>query len=436
MSCQKCRLFPSLQSSLPLRSDTIAFRRWTTSFILHSLCAVILFANVSAVALAQEPTVDSSVGEPVRLEPGPERAIDAADASGSCSGGDYQSSNTEYEARVVHGVNQIRLEHGLMPLKRVPQLDAASRFHATDMSVDNYFSHTSYDRINGVLVEGCAWSQRVQSYYPNWGSLAENIAAGYRDPEAVINAWMQSEGHRANILSNSNWEIGVGYFRGSGQYTHYWVQDFGRRTHFYPIVLEGEAPTTTTGLVTVHIYGTWDQVRLRTDDQHWSDWMPFQKAIPWQIVGDVGERTVYAEMRNSSQAAASSDSIYLTSNTRNLSLADLPDRLSFVYNSKERRLAPDAHVIKPLLTAPSGYRWQAEVAGPWLRLSQATGQEGDPVEVRPVVSSASGIRPESATVTFTLVDAHGAVVDSHTIAVSLQILDGSARALYLPAVKH
>ena len=64
--------------------------------------------------------------------------------------------------------------------------------YATDMGQDNYFYHDSYDRSGGNLVKACDWSTRIQSYYPNWRSLAENIAAGYVTPESVMNGWMNS----------------------------------------------------------------------------------------------------------------------------------------------------------------------------------------------------------------------------------------------------
>ena len=77
-----------------------------------------------------------------------------------CGGPQLPSSNDAFEQEVVQLVNQIRLDNGLLPLKRVEALTHAARFHATDMSEENYFSHTSYDRVNGELVQSCSWSDR------------------------------------------------------------------------------------------------------------------------------------------------------------------------------------------------------------------------------------------------------------------------------------
>ena len=66
----------------------------------------------------------------------------------------------------------------------------------------------------------------VQAGYTPWTTLAENVAAGQQTPEAVVAAWMNSAGHRANILNPSFRDIGVGVAKG-GSYGIYWAQEFG-----------------------------------------------------------------------------------------------------------------------------------------------------------------------------------------------------------------
>ena len=75
---------------------------------------------------------------------------------------------------------------------------------------------------------------------------------GQSDPAEVMDAWMSSSGHRANILDTNNWELGVGYYQG-GPYGRYWVQDFGRRSGVYPLVIDGEAASTTSRRVSLYI---------------------------------------------------------------------------------------------------------------------------------------------------------------------------------------
>ncbi|HYN65639.1 MAG TPA: CAP domain-containing protein [Ornithinibacter sp.] len=98
------------------------------------------------------------------------------------------------------------------------RLATAARLHSEDMARRNYFSHTSLDGRS-------PWDRiRAQGYA--YGS-AENIAAGQSTPAAVMTAWMNSSGHRANILNCSNKALGVGIGKG-GSYGTYWTQDFGR----------------------------------------------------------------------------------------------------------------------------------------------------------------------------------------------------------------
>jgi uncharacterized protein YkwD len=100
-------------------------------------------------------------------------------------------------------------------------LRAAARGHSEDMAAHNYFSHTSYD--------GRTFSQRISTAgYTGSAPWGENIAAGQSSPAAVVNGWMSSEGHCANIMNPGYRAIGVGYaFNTASNYGHYWTQDFG-----------------------------------------------------------------------------------------------------------------------------------------------------------------------------------------------------------------
>jgi uncharacterized protein YkwD len=100
-------------------------------------------------------------------------------------------------------------------------LRTAARDHSVDMATHNYFSHTSYD--------GRTFSQRLSSAgYTGASPWGENIAAGQASPAAVVNGWMGSAGHCANIMNPSFRAIGVGYaYRAASNYGHYWTQDFG-----------------------------------------------------------------------------------------------------------------------------------------------------------------------------------------------------------------
>lgn len=142
-----------------------------------------------------------------------------------CGGQVVSTQNKAYEQQVIELVNQERTSRGLTPLKYSEGLTRAARYQAADMSQDNYFSHDTMDRVGGQLVKKCGPWDRIANYYS--GAIGENAAAGYSTPAAVVQGWMNSPGHRDNILNPATRAIGVGFYQGSGDYRNYWVQDFG-----------------------------------------------------------------------------------------------------------------------------------------------------------------------------------------------------------------
>ena len=120
----------------------------------------------------------------------------------------------QYESEVIRLVNQRRAENGLKPLTANWELSRVARYKSEDMSSRGYFSHTS-------PTYGSPF-QMIRSFGLSYRSAGENIAYGQRTPAAVVDAWMASSGHRANILSASYTQIGVGYCAGG----HYWTQMF------------------------------------------------------------------------------------------------------------------------------------------------------------------------------------------------------------------
>ncbi|KOP69640.1 hypothetical protein AMS59_22185 [Lysinibacillus sp. FJAT-14745] len=124
------------------------------------------------------------------------------------------SDVSAFEQEVVKLTNAERTKAGLAPFKTDDQLMAAAREKSQDMQSKNYFSHTSptfgspFDRMKALGI--------------TYKSAGENIAQGQRTPQEVVKAWMDSPGHRANILNEKFTHIGVGYVK-SG---NYWTQQF------------------------------------------------------------------------------------------------------------------------------------------------------------------------------------------------------------------
>ena len=127
----------------------------------------------------------------------------------------------DFENEVIDLVNAERASQGLHPLSADDNLATAARDHSEDMGLQNYFSHTSLD--------GRTVPDRISDAGYSYNTYGENIAAGYQTPEAVIDGWMSSSGHRANILNPNFCDIGVGYaYTANSTYGHYWTQVFGR----------------------------------------------------------------------------------------------------------------------------------------------------------------------------------------------------------------
>lgn len=119
-----------------------------------------------------------------------------------------------YEQEVVRLVNEIRRSYGLKELKLNWQLSRVARYKSQDMVDNRYFSHTS-------PTYGSPFDM-IKAFNVRFNYAGENIAMGYSTPAAVVNGWMNSPGHRANILNVNFTEIGVGYVANG----HYWTQMF------------------------------------------------------------------------------------------------------------------------------------------------------------------------------------------------------------------
>ncbi len=124
------------------------------------------------------------------------------------------STVSSFEREVVRLVNEERAKNGLKPLQENWELSRIARYKSQDMVDNRYFSHTS-------PIYGTPF-QMIRAFGLTYRTAGENIAYGQRTPRAVVNAWMNSSGHRANILNPSYTQIGVGYVANG----NYWTQMF------------------------------------------------------------------------------------------------------------------------------------------------------------------------------------------------------------------
>lgn len=138
-------------------------------------------------------------------------------SSGNGSGNNNQSGSASlsaYEQEVLDLVNAERAKYGLSALSADSKVQAAAEIRAEE--IKSVFSHT---RPNGTK-----FSTALTQVGATFRGAGENIASGQRTPEQVVNAWMNSEGHRANILNEKYKYLGVGCVSKGGSYA--WVQIF------------------------------------------------------------------------------------------------------------------------------------------------------------------------------------------------------------------
>ena len=151
---------------------------------------------------AQKPAENNNTQQPAEQKPAEQKPAEEA------------KSLSEFEQRVVELTNAERAKQGLPALKIDTELSKVARIKSEDMQKNNYFDHNS-------PTYGSPFDM-MKKFGISYTSAGENIAQGQRTPEEVVQAWMNSAGHRANILNNGFTHIGVGYVE-SG---NYWTQQF------------------------------------------------------------------------------------------------------------------------------------------------------------------------------------------------------------------
>ena len=228
------------------------------------------------------------------------------------------------ELQVVYLTNLTRREQGLGPLRWNRQMSEAARWFAQN-SVDQrtgvYCGHTD--------TENRSPGDRLAAFqYSNAATWGENVVCGFAGADAAIKGWMNSEGHKQNILHPTYREIGVGYFRNATSGRGYIVQDFSYDPNYAPIVINNEAPNATSAEVQLYVYNPATQDIFREGLEGMSaavemmvaneptfataSWEPFAQEKTWTLEAGEGWRTVYVKTRDAKgRTTLVSDSIYL-----------------------------------------------------------------------------------------------------------------------------
>lgn len=152
---------------------------------------------------------------PEQSQPPPPEMVESADDNDS-------HSLLPQEQELIQLINQERQKNNLSSLTIHNALVAAAKRHSEDMAQNNFLSHTGSD--------GSTPFTRMTDAGYSYRTAGENVAAGYTSPQAVLAGWMNSSGHRRNILNANYCELGVGYaYKEESTYRHYWTLTLGCR---------------------------------------------------------------------------------------------------------------------------------------------------------------------------------------------------------------
>ena len=223
------------------------------------------------------------------------------------------------EALTVYWGNVARQQNGVPPLRWNRQLTLAARWYSWDSTENRPAGFCGHQDTLGT------WpSDRTRAFGYKGLSGAENAFCGYLAPQDAINGWMNSPGHRANLLDPNSREVGIGYYRRDSDGRGYVTQDFGVDPGFAPVIIANEALTTTNRNVDVYVYQVQNQtgfagigpaVEMKIGEDvclNDATWQPFASNVVWTLSATSGWKTVYAKTRDRfGRTRVVSDTIYL-----------------------------------------------------------------------------------------------------------------------------
>lgn len=179
-------------------------------------------AGPDVAALGSAPRTGTGQAPPASPSPSPAETTTAPEEPEPPAGQEQESEQvdelTALENEVTALTNAERSAAGCGDVETDERLRTAARGHSEDMAVNDYFDHTSQDGRS-------PFDRMRDAGYPD--PAGENIAYGYRTPADVMDGWMNSDGHRDNLLNCSHRAIGVGLVYDAGG-RPYWTQVFGR----------------------------------------------------------------------------------------------------------------------------------------------------------------------------------------------------------------
>ncbi len=231
------------------------------------------------------------------------------------------------EMLTVYYGNLARRSNGVPPLRWNASMTSASRWFSWDSVANRAPGYCSHQDTWG------RWpSERVAVFGYKGFAGAENSFCGFMEPQPAVDGWMNSSGHRTNLLNADYRETGMGYYRAPDG-VGYLTQDFGSEAIYPPMIIDNEAPATADAAVDLYIYnrkagGGFRELGPATEMQLSNSscladvsWQPYQAEKAWSLAAGQGWRTVYVRTRDAvGRTTTASDTIYLGSS---LPLAEL-----------------------------------------------------------------------------------------------------------------
>jgi uncharacterized protein YkwD len=226
------------------------------------------------------------------------------------------------EARTVYLGNLARRDNGVPPLRWNRQLTYAARWFSWDSTENRPAGFCGHQDTNGN------WpAARALAFGFLGNAGAENAFCGYVTPEYAIQGWMNSQGHRDNLLATGSREVGLGYYRRASDGRGYVTQSFGEDPVYAPVVIENEALSTMAPNVNLYIYdrvseggfaglGAATQMMVSNEACFTgSIWEPYSVNKKWTLDGAPGWESVYVKTRDVfNRTLTVSDNIYLGTN--------------------------------------------------------------------------------------------------------------------------
>lgn len=226
------------------------------------------------------------------------------------------------EARTVYLGNLARRDNGVAPLRWNRELTYAGRWFSWDSTENRPSGFCGHQDTEGHWPD-----YRARAFGYLGGAGAENAFCGYVSPESAIQGWLDSPGHRANLLDPSSREIGLGYYWRDSDGRGYVTQGFGNDAGYAPVIIENEAVAVTNPNANLYIYdrssgggfaGLGAATQMMVSNEvcfSGATWEAYAANKTWTLTSGVGWRQVYAKTRDVfNRTLTAHDAIYLGAN--------------------------------------------------------------------------------------------------------------------------